>query len=135
MKLHVKRASFSTDNSRTSILSIFYSISNHKNFIPKCLDNVLADFAQTMYSVYSSLRLRAYRRNNSQLCWELLAEKFDRFQTLRKNTQEHQTTCNRVCKRTQHVASNNFGSCWPTMLCPFARGLTHMLTTKLLYVM
>ena len=57
-------------------------------------------------------------------CWELLAEKFDRFQTLRNNTQQHPTTCNRVCKRTQHVTSNNAGSCWPTMLRPFARGLT-----------
>ena len=36
-------------------------------------------------------------------CWELLAEKFDRFQTLRNNTQQHPITCNRVCKRTQHV--------------------------------
>ena len=36
-------------------------------------------------------------------CWELLAEKFDRFQT-------------------HHVTSNNDGSCWPTMLRPFARG-------------
>ena len=43
-------------------------------------------------------------------CWELLAEKFDRFQTLRNNTQQHPTTCNRVCKRTQHVTSNNVGS-------------------------
>ena len=40
-------------------------------------------------------------------CWELLAEKFDRFQTLRNNTQQHPTTCNRVSKRTQHVTSNN----------------------------
>ena len=32
--------------------------------------------------------------------WELLAEKFDRFQTLRNNTQQHPRTCNRVCKRT-----------------------------------
>ena len=47
-------------------------------------------------------------------CWELLAEKFDRFQTLRNNTQQHPTTCNKVCKRTQHVTSN--------MLRPFARG-------------
>ena len=52
-----------------------------------------------------------------------VAEKFDRFQTLRNNTQQHPTTCNRVCKRTQHVTSNNVGSCWPTMLRPFARGL------------
>ena len=29
---------------------------------------------------------------------------------------------NRVCKRTQHVASKNAWSCWPTMLRPFARG-------------
>ena len=57
-------------------------------------------------------------------CWELLPEKFDRFQTLRNNTQQHPTTCNRVCKRTQHVTANNVGSCWPTMLRPFARGLT-----------
>ena len=43
-------------------------------------------------------------------CWELLAEKFDRFQTLRNNTQQHPTTCNRVCKRMQHVISNNVAS-------------------------
>ena len=32
------------------------------------------------------------------------------------------TTCNKVCKRTQHVTSNNIGSCWPTMLRRYARG-------------
>ena len=26
--------------------------------------------------------------------WELLAQKFDRFQTLRNNSQQHATTCN-----------------------------------------
>ena len=56
-------------------------------------------------------------------CWELLAEKFDQFQTLPNNTQQHPTTCNRVCKRTQHVTSNHVGRCWPTLLRPFARGL------------
>ena len=56
-------------------------------------------------------------------CWELLTEKFDRIQTLRNNTQQHPTTCNGVCKRTQHVTSNNVGSCWPTMLRLFSRGL------------
>ena len=45
LKLHVKRASFSTDNNRTSGLSIFYRISSHKNFLPKYLDNALTDFA------------------------------------------------------------------------------------------
>ena len=34
---------------------------------------------------------------------------FDRFQTLRNNMQQ--------------VASNNVGSCWPTMLRPFASSL------------
>ena len=29
--------------------------------------------------------------------------------------QQHTTTCNRVCKPTQHVTSNNVGTCWPTM--------------------
>ena len=53
-----------------------------------------------------------------------VAEKFDRFQTLRNNTQQHPTTCNRVCKRTQHITSNNAGNCWPTMFRPFARGFT-----------
>ena len=43
-------------------------------------------------------------------CWELLAEKFDPFQTLRNNTQQHPTTGNRVCKRTQHVS--NIQQCW-----------------------
>ena len=40
--------------------------------------------------------------------------------------QQHPTTCNRVCKRTQHVSSNNVGSCWPTRLRPFERGLTRL---------
>ena len=56
-------------------------------------------------------------------CWELLPEKFYRFQTLRNNAQQHPRTCNRVCKRTQDVTSNNVGSCWSTMLHPFAGSL------------
>ena len=30
-------------------------------------------------------------------CWELLAEKFDRFQTLRNNIQQHATECAKGC--------------------------------------
>ena len=56
-------------------------------------------------------------------CWELLAEKFDRFQTLHNNTQQHSTTCNRVCKRTQHVTCK-LGVVGHTMLRPFARGFS-----------
>ena len=44
--------------------------------------------------------------------------------SLHNNSQQHATTCNTVCKRTQHVTSNNVGSCWPTItiLRSFARG-------------
>ena len=55
-------------------------------------------------------------------CWDLLAQTFDRFQTLCNDSQQHVTTCNRVSKRTQHVTSNNVGTLyWPTMymLRPF----------------
>ena len=41
-------------------------------------------------------------------CWELLAQKFDQFQTLRNNSQQHSTTCNRACKRMQHVDIQQF---------------------------
>ena len=34
------------------------------------------------------------------------------------------TTCNRVCKWTLHVTSNNVGSYWPTMLHHLHRALT-----------
>ena len=45
VKLYVKSASFSTDNSRTSRLSIFYRLSNHKNFILKYLGGAFTVFA------------------------------------------------------------------------------------------
>ena len=37
-------------------------------------------------------------------------------------SQQPTTTCNRACKRTQHVTTNNVGSCCPTILRPFAKG-------------
>ena len=43
-----------------------------------------------------TLLLYASAITEQKKCWELLAEKFDRFQTLRNNTQQHPTTCNRV---------------------------------------
>ena len=75
-------------------------------------------------------------RTKPQQCWESCAtdqtllryalamtQKFDKFQILRNNFQQHTTTCSRqVCKRTQHVTSNSVGSCWPTKLRPFAQG-------------
>ena len=55
-----------------------------------------------------------------QKCWELLAQKYDRFKTLGNNSQQHVTKCNRVCKQMQHSTSNNVESCWPTMVNAFA---------------
>ena len=37
------------------------------------------------------------------------------------------TTCNRVCNGTQHVTSNSVGSCCPTVLHSFVRGLAQLL--------
>ena len=53
-------------------------------------------------------------------CWELLAEKFDRFQTLRNKTQQHATE---PCKRTQQC---NIQQCWEllaTNVASFCTGL------------
>ena len=66
-------------------------------------------------------------------CWELLARKFDRFQTLRYNSQheQHGTTCNSVYKRTQQLTSNNAGSCWPSIMHPHAWSLTLTIWAEL----
>ena len=45
--------------------------------------------------------------------------------TTSNNTQEHAITCNRMCKRTQNVTSNNVRSCWSTMLHPSLRINSH----------
>ena len=39
--MHVKSASFCTDNGQTTRFSFSYRISNNKNVIPKYLDNAL----------------------------------------------------------------------------------------------
>ena len=39
--MHVKSASFCTDNGQTPRFSFSYRISDNKNFIPKYLDNAL----------------------------------------------------------------------------------------------
>ena len=44
----------------------------------------------------------ASAKTKRKKCWELLPKKFDRFQTLRNNSQRYATTCNGVPKRTQH---------------------------------
>ena len=63
-------------------------------------------------------------------CWELLAQTFDRFQTLLNNSQQNATTCHRVCKRTQHLTFNNVRSCWPTMLHLFEGGFSNHLKSE-----
>ena len=53
-------------------------------------------------------------------CWL----KFENGQIWANNTQHVATCCNRVAKRTQHVAPNNVAICWVGMLRSFGRGLT-----------
>ena len=49
-----------------------------------------------------------------------------------RTAQQLPTTCNRVCKRTQHVTSNHVVNCWPTMLRLIAPGLKRRSSTLLL---
>ena len=75
-------------------------------------------------------RSHAWMITEQKKCWELLAQKFDRFQPLRNHSQQHAKTYNNMqqgVKRTQHVTSHNVGSCWQTMLRPLARGFMNLL--------
>ena len=81
----------------------------------------------TMPEGQSCTRKYLKRRRRAKDSKELLAEKFDRFRTLRNNTQQHPTTWNRVCKRTQLVTSYNVGSCRSTMFASVCMGLNNML--------
>ena len=45
-------------------------------------------------------------------CWELLAAKFDRFQTLCNNTQQHATTSNNMQQGVQTDATCNIQQFW-----------------------
>ena len=46
-------------------------------------------------------------------CWELLAEKFDRFQTLHNNTQQHPTNMQQGVQRN---ATCNIQQCWELLV-------------------
>ena len=70
------------------------------------------------------LKRRANGSNNSQHCRELLRSFWQWCANGCDNSQQHATTCNKVCKRTQHVTFNNVWSCWPTMFRPFAWDFT-----------
>jgi len=67
------------------------------------------------------VKLRANGCNDSQECLELQC--LVRRIPVSNYAQQLPTTCKRICKRTQHVTSNNVWSCWAIMLRPFARGL------------
>ena len=91
----------------------------------------------TTYQVFVCLKLRANRRNNSQHCWPtmlgVVASVFTQLKVwpVSNFAQQLPTTRNNMqqgVQRTQHVTSNNVGSCWPTLLLPFARGFRKDLT-------
>ena len=91
----------------------------------------LALFPTAEIILYTPGRL-SYVRNNyrrtqqlptllAQQCRELLRA-FARGQKSLTGFNFCATTCNRECRRTQHVTSNNVRSCWLTMLRPFTQG-------------
>ena len=90
------------------------------------------DHSGEFVSGYWGLKLCANGCNNSQHCWPNnigsccicfhMAKSLTGFilcTTTPDNTQQPATTCNRVCKQTQLVISNNGGSSWPKVLGPF----------------
>ena len=68
MKLHVKSASFSTDNGQRTILSIFYCVSNHKT----SSQNIWITLLQISLKLYEH-RGRYWRK---KLQWTILEEQF-----------------------------------------------------------
>ena len=62
------------------------------------------------------ITLRSNGRNNSKHCWPknvgsyCVAKSLTGFKFFRSNSQQHPSTCNRVCERTQHAALNNVAS-------------------------
>ena len=92
-------------------------------------------FVLVMDSGFKTLKLRANERNNSQHCWPNnvgsccvrwhKGKSLNGFTLLRNKSQQHATTCNRVCKRTQPTTCNiqqccvRFdGASMKTALCP-----------------
>ena len=73
---------------------------------------------------------RSRKKRNFRSCWLKSLTGFKLRSTTPNITQPHATTCNRVCRRTQHVTSN-VGSCWPTTLRPFARRLMTLLISSI----
>ena len=73
---------------------------------------------------WTTLRWPQNNRNvGTSWLWSLTSFKFH--PTTFNKSQQHATTHNMVCKRSQHVGLNNVASCWPRMLREFARSLTH----------
>ena len=55
-----------------------------------------------------------------QKCYDLLDQKFDRFQTVRNKCQILLWFHANGRNKSQHCGPKNVGCCWPTMLRPFA---------------
>ena len=62
-----------------------------------------------------------------QKCWDLLGQKFDRFQTVRNKCQHCCGSMQTDAINHNIVGPNSVGCCWPTMLRPFAWALTHKI--------
>ena len=90
----------------------FYVNSSRKNYIIVLTTNTPPTWPPCHVVASQKLLRYASMITEQTKCWELLVQKFDPFQTLCNNSQQHATTCNRLCKRPQHVTSNNVASVW-----------------------
>ena len=88
--------------------------------------NVVGCTVKRTQHCWTNLR---WPRNNRNVgtCWLWSLTSFKLHPTTSNKSQQHATTHNMVCKRSQHVGPNNVASCWPTMLRAFARAFRPVL--------
>ena len=103
-----------------------------------CSINIVRLFSDEFYirvcldEFFNDLLPKANFASSPQHCWELLrpfspGKMFDWFQTFRVNSPPLPPPPKKKKTRTQHVTSNNVGSCWLTMFRPFTRGFKFVI--------
>jgi len=76
--------------------------------------------SQIVYCSFSPMQTDSTLLARGSCCVLLhVAKALTGYATTLNNTQQHATGC---ALQRQHVTCNNFGSCWPTILRPLARG-------------
>ena len=120
-----------------TLSNILCKMCHNKLIAASCWPTMLRLFANTSFKLCATTPNNTQQHATSvqtdttcniQQCWELLAYNIasvckNQFQTLAQQLPITRNNMQQVCKRTQHVISNTVGSCWATMLRPFARSI------------